>query len=149
MKMEFSAGGIVYSKIDGQFKFALIVDTNGQWTFPKGHIEKDESPEDAAIRETCEEIGLNDLTIIELLAKSDYWFKFNNDLIHKYVYFYLIEYSGNEELKPQLSEIKDARWFSPDEAINIIGYKEQNQAILQKGFTILGITCESKAEDLK
>ncbi len=32
---------------------------NGHWLFPKGHIEEGERPEDAAVREVNEELGLN------------------------------------------------------------------------------------------
>ncbi len=31
---------------------------NGHWLFPKGHIEEGESPEEAAVREVAEEMGL-------------------------------------------------------------------------------------------
>ena len=31
---------------------------NGHWLFPKGHIEEGESPEEAAVREVAEELGL-------------------------------------------------------------------------------------------
>jgi 8-oxo-dGTP diphosphatase len=148
MKMEFSAGGIVYQVVDGYFQFALILDQNDQWTFPKGHIEKGEKTEEAAIRETTEEIGLDKIRISELLEKSDYWFKFNNELIHrkelvhKFVYFYLMENIGADKLKPQFSEIKTAEWFTPEKAFIEIGYKDQNQAILIKAYKLLKIPYE-------
>ena len=109
MKMEFSAGGVVYRKTDEGIKFALILDTNSQWTFPKGHIEKGEKPDAAAVREIEEEIGLSKLRTYDLLEKSDYWFKFNDELIHKYVYHYLVEAFGDDQLKAQVSEIKDVQ----------------------------------------
>ena len=142
MKTEFSAGGIVYRARHGRFEIVLIEDTNNQWTFPKGHIEQGEKPEEAAIRETQEEVGIQDLKLIELIEKSDYWFKFNNALIHKFVYFYLMLTTNQNEPQPQITEIKDAKWFEACEAFEIIGYKEQNQAILSKIFDKLNITCE-------
>lgn len=140
--MEFSAGGIVYKKKD-DFEFALILDSYGKWTFPKGHIEKNEKPEAAALRETQEEIGLNQIKIIQLLDKVDFWFKLNNELIHKYVYFYLIESTGDEELVHQVAEVAEAQWFKPAEAFQKIDYKKQNQEILIKTFKILGINCDN------
>ncbi len=141
--MEFSAGGIVYCKVSSDYKIALILDTNSQWTFPKGHIEKGEKPEAAALRETEEEIGLTNLEIADLLEKADYWFKWEDNLIHKFVYFYLIKSVENNNLKHQEEEIQDAQWFSPAEALEKVGYKEQNQPILRKAYAILGISCES------
>ena len=38
------------------------------WTFPGGGIEPDESPEEAAIREVKEEVGL-DIEIVRLLCQ--------------------------------------------------------------------------------
>lgn len=140
--MEFSAGGVVYKKIKNDFEFALILDSYGKWTFPKGHIEKDEKPEESALRETTEEIGLSRIKIIELLEKVDFWFRFNDELIHKYVYFYLIESDGTEELTHQIEEVQEAKWFAPQDLYNQIDYKKQNQAILAKTFKILGINCD-------
>lgn len=151
MKMEFSAGTVVYQKVASSstsFKFALIKDQSDQWTFPKGHIEKNEKPEVAAARETKEEIGVTDLKIIVLLEKTDYWFKFEDDLIHKFVYFYLAEAPNDGELKAQLCEIQDARWFTPDLAMKTIGYKKQNQVILLKAYELLGITCDISPEEI-
>lgn len=137
--MEFSAGGLVFRKINEKIEFALILDLNEEWTIPKGHIEKGEEPEQAALRETEEEIGLKDLEIKDMLEKIDYWFKFNDVLIHKFVYFYLMEASGDTNLVPQLSEIKDAQWFSPEKAYEIAGYPKQNQTLILKACQIQGI----------
>lgn len=147
--MEFSAGGIVYKKTKENFEFALILDSYTKWTFPKGHLEKGEKPEEAALRETTEEIGLSKIKIIKLIEKIDYWFKFNEELIHKYVYFYLIESDGSEELSHQVEEIQEAKWLSPREAYDLIDYKKQNQAILIKAFEILEINCDLEAKNVE
>lgn len=144
MKMEFSAGGIVYRKTNNKFEFALILDLYGKWTFPKGHIETKEKPEEAALREIEEEIGLKNTKIIEPLEKIDYWFKFDTQTIHKYVYFYLVETCGEEELVHQVAEVTEAKWFTPDETMNTISYPEQNQPILIKAFEKLGISLNKK-----
>jgi len=62
MKLEFSAGGIVVKKQNGQD--VILVSQHSQhhgWVFPKGligdHI-KDEKKEDTALREVEEETGV-------------------------------------------------------------------------------------------
>ncbi len=139
MKLEFSAGGIIYKKIGNSFSFGLILDSYGRWTFPKGHIEKGEKPETAAKRETIEEIGIKNIKVVKLLDKIDYWFKLNKETYHKYVYFFLIEAPSKVRLRPQTVEIKDARWFSPQEAKAVLGYKKDSLGILQKAFEELKI----------
>lgn len=137
MKLEFSAGGIVYHKVGYSFKFVLILSSNDVWTFPKGHIEEKEKPQLAAIREVTEETGLKKLSITKMLGKIDYWFKEETLLIHKYVYFYLMT-SPYETMAYQESEIKDAQWFSPQEVLIKLKFKD-DIAMLKKAFDYLKI----------
>lgn len=136
MKMEFSAGGIVYKKEGQNFKVALILDSYDKWTFPKGHIEKGEKPENAARREVGEEIGVKEFYQVKLLDKINYWFKSpptgGSETIHKFVYFYLMEVASKKVLKPQINEIKEVRWFKPEEALKILGYQKDSGELLKK-----------------
>lgn len=51
---------ICYRRSDTGIEFLLVKTSDGQrWTFPKGHIEKGESPEKAAAREAMEEAGVS------------------------------------------------------------------------------------------
>lgn len=49
------AGGVVFN-VDGDV--LLIRHRKGEWVFPKGHIEGDEDPLEAAMREVVEEAGV-------------------------------------------------------------------------------------------
>ena len=61
---EVSAGGIVFRRdADGTPRFLLIRDSYQHWGFPKGHLEDEESPALAAMRETQEETGLEQLVL--------------------------------------------------------------------------------------
>jgi 8-oxo-dGTP pyrophosphatase MutT (NUDIX family) len=58
--MAFSAGvAVVYRSPQG-WRF-LLLRAFRHWDFPKGMVERDESPLDAARREVIEETGLDDL----------------------------------------------------------------------------------------
>jgi len=138
MQFQFSAGGIIYQEVgERNFEFALILDPYNKWTFPKGRIEKKEKPEVAAKREIEEELGIGEVKIISLIKKIDYWFKEGGNLIHKFVYFYLMQAPKQTILKPQLAEIKDAKWFAASEAQKILGYKKDNESLLKKAIEIL------------
>ena len=59
---ETSAGGVVFRVPPGEEPlFLLIRDSYRNWGFPKGHLEKEERPEAAALREVREETGLDEL----------------------------------------------------------------------------------------
>src|SRR5258708_7044969 len=78
MKYEFSAGGVVYKKDEGQI-FILVSQHSEHhgWVFPKGFIGDKidgETKEDTALREVKEETGVVG-EIIESLKPVTYWYE--------------------------------------------------------------------------
>ena len=91
-ELEVSAGGIVFRRVPGESaKYLLIRDSYNNWGFPKGHLEHQESAAEAAIRETLEETGLDDLRLHGPVATIDWYFRLKGKLIHKFCHFFLIE----------------------------------------------------------
>ena len=117
------AGGVVILK-EKELKILLIKDKYGFWTWPKGHMEKGETPKQTAKREIFEETGQKSLGILELLGKQEYSFFIDKEKIKKTVYIFLIKVIEKQEIKVQYSEIQDARWFTVKEALNKIGYNK-------------------------
>jgi len=132
MKMEFSAGGLVYRSNCGKIELLLIRDAYNEWTFPKGHIEKKEKPLEAAELEIFEETGLEKLENPAELKKIDYWFKDKQELIHKYVYYFAFKSSKDNFIKIDENEIKEARFFSLVEAKEVCGYKKDNLNLIRQ-----------------
>jgi len=128
-KLEISSGGVVYRKERNKIQFLLIKDSYGRWALPKGKIEKNEKPEEAAKREIQEETGLKDLKIVSKLGQIKYFYKLHDQPIFKIVYNYLLE-TNQKELKPSW-EIKEAKWYSQKEALKTIAYKN-TKVILEK-----------------
>ena len=90
---ETSAGGLVVRR-DGELpEGAVIARLNRagkvEWCLPKGHLEGDETPEQAAIREIEEETGIRG-EILESLGSIDYWFSVDGKRVHKHVHHYLL-----------------------------------------------------------
>lgn len=54
------AGGIVFKVVNGQRLFLMVTSSRikNKWVFPKGRIEKNETPELTAVREVAEEAGI-------------------------------------------------------------------------------------------
>lgn len=60
MNKEKSCGAVIYRKNNNIIEILLICHKNGgHWSFPKGHMEGDETEEMTAQREILEETGLN------------------------------------------------------------------------------------------
>lgn len=135
---EVSAGGVVYRVEDGRPLFLLIRDSYRNWGFPKGHLEKGELPEAAALREVSEETGLTDLVVRSELATIDWHFRFRGKLIHKICHFFLME-SENAATSPQREEgITACKWVPIDEALAIISYTNAREVLQRAAETVGG-----------
>ncbi len=102
-----AAGGLVYN----QKKEILFIYRNDRWDLPKGHIDKGESYEAAAIREVEEETGVKGLEVKRFISKTYHVFKRNGKFKIKATFWYEMytEYDG--ELVPQSNEgIKKVKW---------------------------------------
>jgi 8-oxo-dGTP pyrophosphatase MutT (NUDIX family) len=104
-----AAGGMV--RFENEF---LFIKRNGLWDIPKGKLEKNESPENAAIREIGEECGLTgELVIRKKIVNTFHVYKLNDISVLKKTHWYLLDYFGDKYTKPQLEEgISEVRWFS-------------------------------------
>lgn len=141
-ELEVSAGGIVFRRAPGPGgasggggtpRFLLIRDSYGNWGFPKGHLEGDELPADAAKRETAEETGLDHLVLQGPIRVIDWHFRFRGRPIHKYCHFFLFE-SAQGEACPQVDEgITACQWRPLNEALEILSYDNARGVLKRAG----------------
>jgi len=102
--------------------FLIIRDSYDNWGFPKGHVERGEQPEAAALREVSEETGIERLTVRTSIDTIDWYFRFRGRLIHKVCHFYLMV-TELAYTSPQRSEgITACRWESYEEAAQLVSY---------------------------
>lgn len=133
-RREVSAGGVVYrlAADDGTHAeplFLLIRDSYRNWGFPKGHLERGEQPDAAALREVAEETGLGSVELRGAIETIDWYFRFRGRLIHKVCYFYLME-TERSETSPQLAEgITACRWAPYEEAVRLVSYANAREVL--------------------
>ena len=98
-RMAPAAGGVVVK--DGQF---VSIVRKGIPDLPKGHIEKGETPEVAALREVEEETGIGKLHIINELPSTWHCYIEHDEWTLKRTYWYLMESEETIQPKPQTEE---------------------------------------------
>lgn len=94
-----AAGGIVVKDC----KFVSIV-RHGISDLPKGHIEKGETSEQAALREVEEETGIGKLHIVKALPSTWHCYFEHDEWKLKRTYWYLMESEESIQPKPQTEE---------------------------------------------
>jgi 8-oxo-dGTP pyrophosphatase MutT (NUDIX family) len=113
----------------------LIRDQYGRWTIPKGHLDPGETEEQAAVREVREETGVvGDLGAF--IGVITYQVTKRREAYQKQVAFFLMR-AKTTELTPQASEgISAIGWFTPQEALERIGYPQVYE-IVDQGLRML------------
>lgn len=111
-KKELSAGTVIMHPTASPINILVVKTFSGFWGFPKGHVEQGETKQQAALRETKEEVGL-DVTLLDICEKITY--PLNKGRTVKEVYFFLAKASASQFCLDH-HEIIEARWLPIDAA---------------------------------
>lgn len=129
---EISAGGVIVDLSAGQPMAAVIARRNRarrlEWCLPKGHLEGEETPEQAAVREVFEETGIRG-RITRRLGTIDYWFTGEDRRVHKVVHHFLLSAVGGEltvDGDPD-GEAEDVAWIAVAELSARLAYPNERR----------------------
>lgn len=130
-KQTKSAGGVVLNKR----KQILIVNQKGtSWSLPKGHIENEETPINAAKREIYEESGINQLKFIKELGNYQRYkisLDGGDDKSEMKIIFMFLFSTDQEVLKPQDPENPDAKWVDKERVAELLTHKKDKGFFLK------------------
>ncbi|MEK6409323.1 MAG: NUDIX hydrolase [Acidobacteriota bacterium] len=131
-KLQISAGGVAFREQDGQLEVALIsVGRDNRWQLPKGVVDKNESTEDAAVREVREEAGV-ETEVVDRIDKVEYWYFAKEQggrvRYHKFVYFYLLRYKSGD-VSGHDDEVNEARWVEISDAIKLLAFDSEKRIV--------------------
>ena len=128
IKYEVSAGGLVLRRHESGYDALLIGRRSPRiWTLPKGHVERHETHEQAALREVREETGCWG-EIITRLNEISFWFYVGKAKHRKSVTFYLMRYLSGEADNHD-HEVEECRWFEIAQARRTLKYVNEKRLV--------------------
>ena len=105
-----AAGGIVTNDAGA----LLFMYRRGKWDLPKGKLDKGETLEQCAVRETEEETGLRKVELHQPLITTYHTYDENGKHFLKETHWFKLSAPGSQHLEPQLAEqITALEWAHP------------------------------------
>jgi len=132
MKWEKSCGAVVYHTDGQQFRFLLVKMNVGHWSFPKGHVEKNESEIETALREIREETHI-ECEIVSGFRETNTYSPSQG--VMKDVVFFVAR-ALTDQYIPQIEEIEEIRWVTDEAAMKLITF-ETDQTIFKNAIAFI------------
>ena len=134
MNLETSCGAIVYTRREGKYLFVLVQEQSGHYSFPKGHMEENETEMETARREIFEETGLKP-TFRDGFCETDTYELKEKPGTRKRVVYFLAEF-GNEKPVPMQGEIRKIELLPYEQALSLFLYAG-GQRVLKAAYSFL------------
>jgi len=143
MRREFSAGVVLVRRIRGAWWFAAVRPQGkreGTWVLPKGLVDADETPSEAALREGYEETGVSS-RLSSKLGDVRYVYTWEGERVFKIVSFYLAHRTGGRIGGVPAGmevEVAEARWVPLAEGPRLLAYKGEREMAAKALETLAG-----------
>jgi 8-oxo-dGTP pyrophosphatase MutT (NUDIX family) len=127
--LHHSAGAVVIEE-----GCCLLLRRASEWVFPKGHLERGETPEEAAVREVREEAGI-DVALDAALGETRYEFRSQDRTPNrKRVDWFLARRTGGAVSHEPI--FAEARFVAIGEALRLLTH-ESDRRLLEKAVSIV------------
>lgn len=123
MNKETSCGAICFN----DNKILMIHSIYGHWGFPKGHVEKNETFKQTAIREVKEECNIDIEIISDQYLTNSYSPK--NNVIKDVHYF--IAKALNTNIINQQAEVMEAKWIDIEDVMDVLTFDIDKEIFLK------------------
>lgn len=130
VRRDCSAGGVVLRGQGREMRVALMYSRFHTWVLPKGGVEPGERPEQAAVRELEEEVGLRGLTLVGELGETEHEFEREGERHRKRVRWFLFLAPEGAEIRPNPAQgALDAGWFTRRQALRLLAHTDQRRMV--------------------
>lgn len=128
---KISSMAIVIAKKEKNLK-VLLLNNDGEWVFPKGHLEANETELHAAIRELYEESNVV-VDEQECIGKVDeYKFYFSGENAVKVIKVFAFIIDNEREITYNKNEgFIDGEWIAIDDALKILKHDDAKKALIK------------------
>jgi 8-oxo-dGTP pyrophosphatase MutT (NUDIX family) len=126
---EQRAGGLVLRRMAGQIEYLLVTSNSNpeRWIIPAGHIEAEESPEVAALREVAEEAGVQAEIVADLGSYQYYWYRYHQKIMLNTRVF-LMKYQLTVNPDPEGRQVQ----FFPYDTILTLNLWQESQKLIKQ-----------------
>lgn len=132
MVKEYSCGAVLFTNDGNERKYVLVLEPNGAYGFPKGHVENDESNLETAAREIKEETGI-EATFLPGMKRT-IRYKINSG-VEKEVTLYVAKYM-NQDLNPLDDDILAVKSYPLDAALSLLKFPELRNILIETDYML-------------
>ena len=126
---KISSMAIVIAKKEKNLK-ALLLNNDGEWVFPKGHVEANETELDAAIRELYEESNVKVNAQESIGQVDEYKFYFSGENAVKVIKVFAFIINDEREITYNKNEgFIDGKWVEVDYALKMLKHNDAKNAL--------------------
>ena len=128
MKQEKTCGAVVFH--DGKILMEQKQET-GYWLYPRGHVERDETEGETAVREVFEETGVRMRIVPGFRESYRYLFrKKDGTTVEKETIVFVAE-ALRFETAPLLTEVSKTAWLTQEDAVGSASHQEIKNILLK------------------
>ena len=116
-----AGGGFVVREHSGE-KEMVLIRRKGKWDIPKGKLDEGESYAECAVREVQEEIGIEDVRIVQPLGSTFHCYERKGRFCVKRTYWYEMQTADTTFYPQEEEDIEEVAWFTWAQAQEALGY---------------------------
>lgn len=128
-RTEDYAGAVIFRREGDKIFWLMVRDIFNRWTFVKGHREPNETPENGAVREVAEEVGLAGVIAAALGENTYPATTEQGENVLREVRYFLVETADEKITLEEGKGLIEAKWFPMGEVKKTKHYEDTNHII--------------------